>query len=122
MPRQECSMMHRSSKKKAQVLIWMVVVVMATGMAAAPVRNAVTPIIARSFGPWIGHAPAVSSVQFVGTSAAVLPDRDITLDGPIGVPAAISYTGTGTSGHSAADHLARAESDAEAACSTRGGS
>jgi len=110
---------HRSIRK-AQVLTLMVVLVVATGMTAAPVRHALTPLIAHPLGAWLGHTPtAGSGVLVTGEPALAAESRD-ALDVPIGIPAPLSYSANG--GHSAAEHLARAESETWSSAADNGGS
>ena len=109
---------HRSVRK-AQVLTLMAVLVVATGMTAAPVRHALTPLIAHPISEWLGHTPtAGSGVLATGEPALAPESRDV--DDPIGVSAPVSYSAN--SGHSAMEHLARAESAAESTSGSEGGS
>ena len=97
----------------------MVVLVVATGMTAAPVRHALTPLIAHPLGAWLGHTPtAGSGVLVTGEPALAAESRD-ALDVPIGIPAPLSYSAN--VGHSAAEHVARAESEVRSSAADVGG-
>jgi len=83
-----------------------IVVIVATGMTAAPVRHALTPLIGQQLGPWLGHAP--TTAPLLVAQSDVSASRDMQLEEPIGAPGPMSYSRT-AAGHSAADHLAKAE-------------
>lgn len=110
---------HRSIRK-AQVLTLMVVLVVASGMTAAPVRNALTPLIAHPLSEWLGHTPTAGPGVLVTGEPALAAESHDGLDVPIGIPAPLSYSAN--SGHSAAEHLARAEGETWSSAADDGGS
>jgi hypothetical protein len=80
--------------KRVEVLTLTALLVITTGIAAAPVRNMLAPLVAHPLSQWLGRAPAAAStVQPETQSARVDSSADIELSAPlIAAPPRLSYT------------------------------
>jgi hypothetical protein len=80
------------SIKRAQILTMTAVLVVTAGMAAAPVRDTISPLISRSFQSWLRHAPTAKSMELTEPEVTV-QSRSAELDAAaVDVPPVLSYS------------------------------
>jgi hypothetical protein len=90
------------------------VLVVTTGIAAAPVRHALAPLFAQPLSQWLGHAPAVASnVQLATQSASAATTRDVDLDTPlVAAPDRLSYS-VASHGKAGAEETNKSDSESQ---------